>query len=180
MRGQTTLDFAIGMSVFLITVAFVLSFTTGLTDPFMDGGQSHPVTADRVADTLAGGMLGEYAEPSVLDDECTTAFFGGPNPGDCNFDPSTPLRERVGVEGRPAGTGPAVNVTVRGTLGSGGTALLCRDTGSGTIVEAGTQSCDVPYRIGDTPPGGTESVVVARRTGSIDGYDAVLLVRVWS
>ena len=33
-RGQTTLDFAIGVSVFLIVVAFVLAFVPGMVQPF--------------------------------------------------------------------------------------------------------------------------------------------------
>lgn len=183
MRGQTTLDFAIGMGVFLVTVAFVLSFSTGLTDPFLDGGQGHPVSADRVADTLSRGMLGDPEEPAVLDDACTTAFFGGPDPGNCNFDPSNSLDERVGLEGRPSGTEPALNVSVVGDIDGGATDVLCWDTDTETIVEAGNSECDstdVAYRIGDTPPAGSGSVVVARRTVTIDGNDAAILVRVWS
>lgn len=183
MRGQTTLDFAIGMGVFLVTVAFVLSFSTGLTDPFLDSGQSHPVTADRVADTLSGGLLGDYANPGVLDDECTTAFFGGSGPGDCHFDPGNTLDERVGLEGRPAGTEPALNVSIVGDIDGGVTDVLCWDDRNRTIVEAGTSDCgssDVVYRIGESPPGTGGSVVVARRTVTIEGHDAAILVRVWS
>lgn len=183
MRGQTTLDFAVGMGVFLVTVAFVLSFSTGLTDPFLDGGQGHPVTADRVADSLSGGMLGDTEKPGVLDDECTTAFFGGTDPGDCNFDQSNALHERVGLEGRPTGTEPDLNVTIVGDVDGGSTDVLCWNTGNRTVIETGTSACDssdVPYRIGDTLPAGSGSVVAARRTVTIDGIDAAIIVRVWS
>jgi len=182
MRAQTTLDFAIGMSIFLITVAFVLSFSTGITEPFADTDQAHTVTADRVADALAGGMLGDHEEPSVLDDECTTAFFGGPDPGDCNFDPGNALKVRVGLEGRPSGTEPELNVTVRGNLtnDADGADVLCWDDGDQVVVEADNADCDDRYTAGPTPPTDTGSVVVARRMVSINGIDATVLVRVWS
>lgn len=75
-RGQTTLDFAIGMSVFLIAVAFVISFVPGLLDPFSGGGTEDTVTANRVATALAEDVLVEdTAEPYVLDRACTILFF---------------------------------------------------------------------------------------------------------
>lgn len=180
MKAQTTLDFMIAMSVFLVTVTFVLSFSTGLTGSFVDTDQAHTVIANRVADTLSEGMLGDHENPFVLDDECTTAFFGGTPPGDCNFDPSNSLKERVGLEGRPAGTEPELNVVIQGDLGGGGTEVLCWDNSGGTVVKEGNAACDVRYQSGATPPTDIGSVVVARRMTSINGNDATVLVRVWS
>lgn len=191
-RGQTTIDFAIGMSVFLITLAFVLSFSTGLTDPFADTGQAHTITADRVAESLAGGMLGPREQPHLLDDTCTTDFF---DPSDentdndgsyslssnCNFK-DVPLKPRIGLQGRPAGTEPEVNITLSGNAtGPDGTDLLCWDGTNDAVVEVDDNECGgVRYAIGSTPPKGSGSVVVARRVVTINGVQATLQVRVWS
>lgn len=74
-RAQTTLDFAIGMSVFLIAVTFVFSFIPGMLQPFTGSNEAKTVVADRVADSLAEGMLGDPSEPYILDRTCTIAFF---------------------------------------------------------------------------------------------------------
>jgi len=74
-RAQTTLDFAVGMSVFLLTVAFVLSFTPNIVAPFSESGTEDTVTANRVASQLVEGTLADPDRPYVLDKACTTAFF---------------------------------------------------------------------------------------------------------
>jgi hypothetical protein len=76
-RGQTTLDFAVGMSVFLLTVVFVVSYAPTLFDPFAGGTGTKLVVADRVATTLSGDLLvGSTAEPGILSAVCVAEFFG--------------------------------------------------------------------------------------------------------
>jgi hypothetical protein len=74
-RGQTTLDFAVGMSLFLISVAFVISFTPNLIQPFADSGTEDTIIANRVASQLVEGTLADPGKPYVLDKACTVAFF---------------------------------------------------------------------------------------------------------
>lgn len=127
MRAQTQLDFAIGVSIFLIVVAFVLSFVPAMLQPFESSTQQETSAANRVADQLVGGTLGDPGEPYVLDRECTIVFFedesentnrdgifdkpydfGGPyDTGNCNFE-DVPLDERVGLD-----TNPPINVRIR-------------------------------------------------------------------
>lgn len=217
MRGQTTMDFAVGVSVFVLVTVFVLTFSTGIVQPFSDTGQENTVVADRIADTLVGGMLGDPDRPYLLDKECTIAFFeskpdrGGDdeenrnNNGiysigtDCNFR-DVELEQRLGVEGRPAGTGPNVNVSLVGDVNDvdGGSddevEILCIDENSNNrIIDSGDprddsdgEQCDltggdddVLLAIGDEPPKDASSVVVSRRSVSISDVDATLLVRVW-
>jgi hypothetical protein len=78
-RAQTTLDFAVGMSVFLIAVAFVLSFTPNIIAPFAESGTEDSVTANRVASQLVEGTLADPDTPYVLDKACTVAFFAPEN-----------------------------------------------------------------------------------------------------
>jgi hypothetical protein len=228
MRAQTQLDFAVGVGVFLVVTAFVLSFVPGMLEPFESGNQEETVAANRVADQLVGGMLGSPDEPYVLDRECTIVFFEDDDTntdgnGDfnepfsdtesytvsnCNYD-DNPLVQRVGLD-----TDPPLNLRVRLTrdlttatgddpTGSRGgnddeTDTLCLDENGPRIIEGGDPTddsdgdqCDtaggdddVYFEIGDAPPD-TGSVVVARRTVSVEGgfadntSDASLIVEVW-
>ena len=73
-RGQTNLDLLIGVSVFLITVGFVLATASGMADPFL-GGQEKPLVADRTTALLAEGMFTTAGEPGALNGTCTFGFF---------------------------------------------------------------------------------------------------------
>ena len=184
-RGQTTLDFAVGMSTFLLVFAFVLTFIPGMIQPFSASDQEATVVADRVADQLSQGLLGDPGTPYVLNGTCTADFFD--DAAECSFSGNN-VSERVGLsrygEGKPYRS--QINVSVEGNLSdSDGSAVLCRDDTNETIVERDNGSCDegdpadVVLQDGATLPENRSSVVVARRAVSIDSRDATLLVRVW-
>lgn len=186
-RGQTTLDFAIGVSVFLLVVTFVLAFLPGMVDPFVDGGSEKPVVANRIADSVAQGTLGDPAEPYVLDSTCTLAFFeegdgdsGYTVPGECRFeDNDVGVQERVGVEAR--GHAPyGLRIRIIGDLdGDGTSSVLCND---GVSLSESSPCGGTAYTVGSTPPDTSRSVSVSRRTVYIpddQGVTATLLVEVW-
>jgi hypothetical protein len=76
MRGQTTLDFAVGVSIFLVVVAFVVGFVPTMLEPFDGGTQEETAASDRLADQLVTDLLVEDADtPYVLDRGCVVAFF---------------------------------------------------------------------------------------------------------
>jgi hypothetical protein len=72
-RGQTLPDFAVGIAVFLLTIAFVSVFVPQLMVPF--DGQERPVVADRFASELSGDVLTESGSGSELNESDTRAFF---------------------------------------------------------------------------------------------------------
>jgi len=75
-RGQTVLDFAIGVSVFLVIVAFVLTFVPGMVQPFESSTQEQTAASDRLASQLATDMLvTDVTEPYLLDRGCAATFF---------------------------------------------------------------------------------------------------------
>ncbi len=74
-RGQTTLDFLIGTSVFLIAIALILAFVPGIIDPFTAGTEGHSVTANRAAATLTESTLAEPDNPYILDKSTVDTFF---------------------------------------------------------------------------------------------------------
>ncbi|WP_144799322.1 DUF7287 family protein [Halorubrum depositum] len=77
-RAQTPIDFAIGASVFLLTLGFVIAFVPTVFDPFAGAATASPVVSDRVAAGLAGDLLAASpTEPAVLSPACTAAYFEG-------------------------------------------------------------------------------------------------------
>ncbi len=96
------MDFAAGVSVFLVATAFAFTFLPGVVAPFADTDVGDPVSANRVADHLATDRLGDPAEPYALDAERTAAFFAN----------DTALADRLALQSHRD-----VNVTVVGDDG---------------------------------------------------------------
>jgi hypothetical protein len=115
-RAQTTMDFAVGVSVFLLTVAFAVAFVPGVITPFADVDAGDPVTANRVADDLAGDRLAAPDAPYDLDEDATAAFFDG----DAGLTDRLSLRSytSVNVTLVDAADDPVVVDGVRATAGS--------------------------------------------------------------
>lgn len=182
-RGQTTLDFTIGVVIFLVVLAGVFMFVPGTLQPFEQGGQEDLVTVNRVADQLAEQSLGEPTTPHVLSDDCTVAFFNTSAsvtpPAECGYDGGTPLSERIGLGDRQF-----VNITVRegGTDVSGTSEPLCwndsEPPGERLVSNDDCDSGTTTLAIGSTPVEG-QSTVTARRVVELDGRDVFLVVVLW-
>lgn len=86
-RAQTTLDFGIGIGIFLITVAVVFTFVPSLLSPFTAGGSAQPIVVDRAATQLATDTLTSPDEPYVLNTSKAQNFF----------DENTDTQPNVGV-----------------------------------------------------------------------------------
>jgi hypothetical protein len=176
-RAQTTLDFAVGVSLFLVALAIVFSFIPGTLGLFTDGGQADIVASNRVATSLSEGLLGDPGSPHLLNTTCTVAFFSGVNPSGCRFE-GTNVSQRVGLNPRQT-----VNITLQGNLTADddGIELLCWDPGNG-VVEADTSDCagatDL-LRIGPPSPTSYGMTVSSRRVVEFNETDVTLLVEVW-
>lgn len=172
LRGQTTLDFAVGMSIFLLTLAFVFTFVPGMLAPFDDTTQAETVAANRVAENLTTGTLGDPDAPYVLDRQCVVEFFNS-STADCNFNGGT-TAERVGVvDWQP------VNVTIRRDQdGDGVSNVLCFD-GSDFVERSGCGPGDVVLSGGSNPAGSSGKTVSAKRVALLDGHDVTVEVVMW-
>lgn len=186
-RGQTVIDFAIAMGVFLVAVTFVFSFIPSLTTPFVQGNQDTSVTADRVASHLAQGALGDPADPFVVDDACAEVFFDDtPSiPSGCGYSGST-FYDRIGVDGDRQNVNVTIEQINASASGDDRFRTVCLNN-SGGLNHTGFGDCDTEFVVGDTATD-RSSVVVARRVVTIPGCDfgsdiqscdAVLKVRVW-
>jgi hypothetical protein len=170
-RGQTTLDFAIGTSVFLLTVVFVIAYAPTLFDPFVGGTGTDLLVADRAATSLSGDFLvASTAEPGTLSVSCVGTFFGvtldegvqgvgcgGANLG--NFDDSEGFSELLSLGSRNG------NVTIH-ELGAPASEPVTPSWADGPLVRSNDDS--VP-----------SDVAVATRTVSIEGKQYRMTVRVW-
>ncbi|MCU4799008.1 hypothetical protein OB920_01285 [Halobacteria archaeon HArc-gm2] len=178
-RAQTTLDFAIGISIFLAVVMFIFLFVPGIVEPFTVGAQDETVTVNRVADGLTQDQLGSSQRPGVLDTACTIDFFEhaedgtditacGPSKDD--------LADFVGIKDRQN-----VNVTVQGNTSAAdvGSEQLCWDGSSDALVEADDGTCDVRLAAGETPPTTNADAVTATRVASLAGEDVTVVVEMW-
>ncbi|MEA5386917.1 hypothetical protein VB779_07500 [Haloarculaceae archaeon H-GB11] len=175
-RAQTTLDFAVGISIFLLLVGFVFVFAPGFLDPFTTGPVEETVAVNRVADELTLDLLGGPTEGYVLEDDCTAAFFDDRSPGHCRFSGAT-LNERVGLAPRHN-----VNVTVSGNVTEppSGNRILCWDDGADELFEVGSGSCGSAVTLAAGPnPVDEAETVTAHRTVALDGTDVTLEVEMW-
>lgn len=159
-RGQTVIDYTIGISVFLLVVAFVFAFAPSLTTPFTGDSTDAVVVSDRAVDRLAHDLLvDDPARPTVLNATCTEAFFDTDGPdlsGSCRYDADASDLKGALAVGSPVRT---VNVTVV--------------DGAGTVALNGTTLV-----AGPAPPRSAD-VAVSQRAVLLDGRDATIVVRVW-
>jgi len=145
------------MSVFLVTVGLVLSFTPGMFEPFDTETGPNMIIADRSASLLSADLLvEETTRPGVLNTTCTTDFFDtDPDDPNCRFDANgTELNAALSVDDYRG-----LNVTVE----SSGSVM----TVDGDRLAAGR-----------APPA-TADVVVGKRSVLIEDEQGILLVRVW-
>lgn len=75
-RAQTTIDFLIAISTFVVVIGFLFSFIPGITAPFDDGQSANPIIADRTATHLASDTLTSPASAETLNGTEVTDFFG--------------------------------------------------------------------------------------------------------
>lgn len=179
-RGQTTIDFAVGVTIFVAVITLVFTLVPGALAPFTGSGQEETVAVNRVADQVAEGALVTSGEPYILNGTCTREFFANDTgPGYCPYSGDT-LTERVGLLPRDN-----VNVTLLEMDGDATEDALCWDDAASAVTSTTDADCtpgsndDVVYRIGPTPPRERGAVVTARRSVSVDGRAAVLLIKMW-
>jgi hypothetical protein len=131
-RGQTTLDFAVGVSIFLLTAIFVLTFVPGMLEPFEQSTQEEIAAADRIATDLVEGTLASPDNPHVLDRECTVIFFESREDG-----LDTAGDDEANINGNGTFSAPFSNETYAGTCAFADLPLeerLALDDGDGAAL----------------------------------------------
>lgn len=163
-RAQTTLDFGLGIAIFLIAVVFVITTVSTFAAPY-DGTTTIKTTvADTTADQFAESAFQAKSPPpgtppTSVDQYCVNQFFQNrstegycqyPAPGDsitAGIDPPRELSVHVQIE------------TLEGTV------VTTSDTNTGDTIT---------YQTGDQP----EAEAVSRRVILMDTQQYVLVVTV--
>jgi len=182
MRGQTTLDFAIGVSIFISVVLFTFTFVPTVLEPFDVVAEDNPTMADRTADSLAHGQLGAADQPHVLEWHCTVAFFEGQSsPPDCSYQGQTPA-ERLNLD-----IGQDVNITI--TRNGNSSRVLCWSADPDStpdnepgLTNASSADCgvdDTRLALGEDRPSSQDTAITSRRVVSLYGETVVLEVVLW-
>lgn len=73
-RAQTTFDFAVGITLFLLVVSFAFAATPGFLAPYQGSGEGEAILADRVATRMATENLTD-GEAYVLNETNVQQFF---------------------------------------------------------------------------------------------------------
>lgn len=160
-RGQIQYDFAVGVSILVMTIVVAFTFVPGLFGGVTEGRvQGDQIAADRVAASLAEDKLEDPGDPGTLDPDCVRALFDSSNTA-CGLDGSS-VSDNLAVDDRNV----LVSVRQGGSVvcwdGSGFTSAPCPDE----LASAGE-------------PGGSSTVSTASRPVSVDGHPAAIFVRVW-
>jgi len=147
-RGQTLPDFAVGVAVFLLTIAFVSAFVPQLMVAF--DGQERPVVAERFASDLRSDRLTVPDSQSELNETDTRSFFN---------QSSTDALEQLG-----AASWYSLNVTLRdGPSRDANSEILC----AGSEDEWWITDCGADaerFAVGESVPRNERSVATAQRT----------------
>ncbi|ELZ31412.1 hypothetical protein C474_08922 [Halogeometricum pallidum JCM 14848] len=166
-RGQTNLDFLLGIVVFFLALSFVVASAPQLIAQY--DAQETPLVAERVSTTLADSLLVESGAPGALDVECTGAFFAGVGGAGCPFSTGDALADVVGVHETYS-----VNVSLQWDVtGDAEPDLLCYN--GGDVGACGTDR----LAVGPDVPQAHRSAATERRTVLVGDQPAVLEVRVW-
>ena len=171
-RGQTSIDFIIGMTIFLFAIGFVFGFVPSIFEPFVGETASNMIVGDRTASTLTDDIIGDPQTPGVLDVTCTAALFADDLddediPDDCRFDQREDLNRALGVDDERG-----LNVTIE-TVDDGDTEVLERSD-----VEIAGDTYDVRYARGPSDPAGSDTIET-RRVVEMGDEQYRLYVRVW-
>jgi hypothetical protein len=177
MRAQTTMDFTIGIVIFLGVVVFAFSFVPGILQPFELSDDENPSKSDRIANHLSQDMLGSTEQPHDLDRYCTVAFFNETYDASdsCNYNGGS-LSDVFNLDGTTS-----VNITLKGNISGTGSAndQLC--WGDGELVDTSDSACgsdDVLAR-GDEVTDGEGTTITARRVVFLNGRSVTLEVVLW-
>jgi uncharacterized protein (UPF0333 family) len=86
-KGQMTIDYLISITVFLLAVVFVFSYTSGIFTPFQSNSDEVTLIADRVSTSIVENRMsaGDEGLPNLINDTKMDEFF---TELDTNYEPT--------------------------------------------------------------------------------------------
>ena len=76
-RGQVTLDYLAGITIFLFAIFFVFQYTSGMFTPFQSNSDEITLVADRTSIILVENVMsaGDSSTPNFVDEAKVDSFF---------------------------------------------------------------------------------------------------------
>ncbi len=90
-KGQITIDYLIGITIFLLTIVFVFNYVSGIFTPFQSNSDEVTLVADRVSTSIVESRLsaGDESVPNLVCSLRTQDFFAELDDKDINYDMMT-------------------------------------------------------------------------------------------
>lgn len=146
-RGQTVQDFAVGIGIFILAVAFVFTFVPTIITPFTDAGGAETAQADRIAATIVTNA--SDGQPNGIDLDEFNSTYGTAD--------SAALNETLGLRSSDGHAFDRVNITIweldeygdpnASPITSGGSAYDSQVGGSATRIVTSDDNCDPACRL---------------------------------
>lgn len=75
--GQVTIDYLIGITIFIVALFFIFQYSAGLFTPFQSDSDEVTLVADRVATSITEKEIsaGDINAPNLIDEDKTEDFF---------------------------------------------------------------------------------------------------------
>lgn len=163
-RGQTTIDYAIGASIFMFVVGGVLLFIPTIFEPLSTSTTTNALVADQTATHITKQLLNSGETTATLDAVCTAAFFGQNTTLDdkCEFDTSSSTREMVGVS-----DSTDISITITNSQPVGDSSPITQEF-------EGNE-----YKLARATDTDQQNTAIATRIVSLNGDQYRLTVEVW-
>jgi hypothetical protein len=143
-RAQTTFDFAVGITLFLLVVGFAFATVPGFLAPYEGGGEAEAIVADRVATELATDRLADgerYVLSASATDDLLAATLDDELKGEIGVDAGYGLNVTVWADGRNCPSGVA-DCRLGGTPPTDATVSTSR-----RVVSVGGEQADLTVRV---------------------------------
>lgn len=162
IRGQTTIDYTIGIVLFLSVMGGVFLLLPTVFEPFSTSTTAETIVADQIATQLTTELL-QAEDPAAIDAVCTAAFFGQNTSLDseCSFTADDSLEDITGLDSTTD------------------TTISIHETGESPDDSATTTVDGVTYDLLRETSDTTENTAVASRTVELNGDAYQLTVEVW-
>jgi hypothetical protein len=163
-RGQTTIDYTIGIVLFISVIGGVFLLLPTVFEPFSTSTTAETIMADQIATQLTTELL-HAEDPGTVDAVCTAAFFSGNTSLDetCSFTADDSVTTIVGLDSTTDTSIYIHEVQEGGAAGSAAT----------TTVDG--VRYDLQRNTGETG----RNTAVATRTVRLNGEIHRLSVEVW-
>ncbi|WP_406655738.1 hypothetical protein V7O62_08075 [Methanolobus sp. ZRKC2] len=154
-NAQMHIDYLIGIAIFLVSIIFVFSYTTGLFTPFQSNSDEVTLVADRISTSIIEQSMsaGNPRTPNLLNGTKVDNFFSQVN---ANYE------------------GTIDYYGMNSSFLSYNLNITMQNTSSGTIDYSAGKVLPLYGNIGQT-----KRIVLVQNESTGDEYQAMLAIRVW-